>query len=325
MNGNEILRAIEHVQASPNKGEALAALGIPRATYYSWLRAIKERGRSSIKGQADIVWKDSEVALLKRAFSKAIKLNFGKLTEILPHRTRKAIEGKMRELGLSILQHNRAAARSSTHKRCTKCKRLKAKAEFYRVRFESLDGLHVWCRDCILEQQANYRASNQGVIRERESLRRKRMRLADPHYSTKVNQLWRRTAKGAFNTLAQRHRCKTRRGSASFCITEKEFVEWFNKAEQRCSYCGLSLEDYLSIRRHLSGAGRRASVMTIDRLDSNRPYSPQNIGFACYLCNSLKGYAFSEDEFRAVARKFIVPRLESYLGLCAEESNSESR
>lgn len=309
----QILAAIQKVSKSANKTQSLRILGIPRATYYSWLRTLKTKGPSGIVSSEEMAWTPEDVKKLRQAFCSSSKVSLSRLTQIFPKRTLKAVEAKLSEIGLSVMQHNRRVAREAGTKRCAKCKAQKPKAEYYPATFESLDGLHVWCKSCVLQSQAKYRLVNRSAIRKREAKRRERLRLNDPHYSSETNKLWRRTAKGAFNTLRQRHENKTRRRVASFDISEAEFTQWFEKHRQSCIYCGLSLDEYLSIRHQLPGAAKRANVMTIDRLDSNKPYSVGNLGFACYLCNSLKGYVFSEREFRQIAKKFIRPRMIAYM------------
>lgn len=79
-------------------------------------------------------------------------------------------------------------------------------------------------------------------------------------------------------------------------------MTWFRSQKQACVYC-----DILDFR--LDNDNRRPlRGFTIDRKDSNLPYTIQNICLACWSCNRLKSDIFTFDEWREVAQKFIRPK-----------------
>jgi 5-methylcytosine-specific restriction endonuclease McrA len=83
-------------------------------------------------------------------------------------------------------------------------------------------------------------------------------------------------------------------------IGRRAFVEWYKEQEDRCAYCGLSIAEVKSLRiKH--GRGYFVS-WDIDRLDPSRPYEPDNLALACFVCNMAKGDLLSPAEARTIGR-----------------------
>lgn len=57
----------------------------------------------------------------------------------------------------------------------------------------------------------------------------------------------------------------------------------------------------------MSGAAKATQTLTIDRCDSLKPYAEGNIVICCYLCNYLKGFFFTAEEFGEIAREYVTP------------------
>jgi hypothetical protein len=308
-----IFKTIKRVDSSPNKTLLLKRLGVPRGTYYVWRRLLKIRGKKGLLGLGDLVWKLKEEKIIRRFFKKKALLAVKDLKPLLRSRSIRAIEAKVKAMGFSFRTHNRLFAEQRVRKLCSRCKRLLPVEGFYKAHFESLDGLHVYCKGCVSASQEGYRKRNREKILERERRRRVRLRAIDPHYSAKANTSWRQTAKGAYSTIRNRALTKNRRGSTGFKIEYKDFLNWYTNEPKSCRYCSISLKAFLLIRSSLFGLAKKTSVLTIDRLDSDRPYTRGNLGFACYLCNQCKGYVFSDKEFKKIARAYIQPRFRSLL------------
>lgn len=86
-------------------------------------------------------------------------------------------------------------------------------------------------------------------------------------------------------------------------ITRSEFLNWFAKQEQKCSYCDLvdiNFDQPLSMGKPIT--------FTIDRKDSGLPYSIKNICLSCWRCNNGKGNRFTSDEWREIAQRYIKPK-----------------
>jgi 5-methylcytosine-specific restriction endonuclease McrA len=83
------------------------------------------------------------------------------------------------------------------------------------------------------------------------------------------------------------------------------FYDWynaqFNKQNQSCHYCqlpGNTKEHYGKWFRD----GRRGLRLEVDRIESKKPYSPENCVLACYPCNNAKSDVFSYEEFLEIGK-----------------------
>jgi hypothetical protein len=309
----EIVNLICEAEKADNKTKFLSQKSVSRATYYMWLRKYKKGGVDALTTLNQITWSAFEIEKITNAFDKKSEVSYANLLEILPSRTKKAIEAKIAELGYSVEIHNAKIARETVDKKCAKCDKIKNKTEFYAVKSGSIDGYHSYCKQCVLFSQKDYRERNETEIKQRDKIYRKRRLEDDRHYSAKLNQNWRLTAKGAYATLLNRHKSKNRRGAANFNISYEDFENWYDNENKCCSYCGVSQSDYQKISFNLVGVARKTNVLTIDRIDSNKPYENNNICFACYVCNQSKGYIFDASEFKEIAQEFISPKMMQFV------------
>lgn len=111
------------------------------------------------------------------------------------------------------------------------------------------------------------------------------------------------TAKGVWTQLKS-HKAK---GPHSFAISEEEFIRWWNSTPKRCHYCGSTDEDQARLSAAL-GLQRRSNRLQIDRMDSTRGYSLDNIALACRICNEHKKDFFSEQQFIEIAERYLKPK-----------------
>lgn len=87
-------------------------------------------------------------------------------------------------------------------------------------------------------------------------------------------------------------------------LTQDEFKKWFLARELRCVYCDL-IDLSLDAKQIYGGFSRS---FTVDRRNSDLPYSLENITTACWNCNRLKSDIFTETEFREIAQKYLKPK-----------------
>lgn len=116
---------------------------------------------------------------------------------------------------------------------------------------------------------------------------------------------WRGTISGIYTSLKNRRR-------NDFRITKKEFVEWYEKQEKKCSYCGITLEE---IKRLPYPYNRKNGLvkLSIDRKDNSAGYKIDNITLSCFTCNTIKNNFFTYDEMRKIGQKIISPKLKRLL------------
>jgi hypothetical protein len=85
--------------------------------------------------------------------------------------------------------------------------------------------------------------------------------------------------------------------------TKEDFIDWYNKQERKCVYCGISeglLDEYMP-----NGKIRRLSI---DRMENGRGYEVDNMVLCCMTCNRVKGEIFSFKEMKRLAEEFITPK-----------------
>jgi hypothetical protein len=79
-------------------------------------------------------------------------------------------------------------------------------------------------------------------------------------------------------------------------LTKSEFLAFYRlSADRRCSYCGISEAGFTSLVRK-NPRGYHVQCLGLDRSDSSRGYSADNIRLACLICNRIKSDIFSAAE-----------------------------
>lgn len=75
--------------------------------------------------------------------------------------------------------------------------------------------------------------------------------------------------------------------------------------EKICFYCGISEEDccdFFKKHTQYTRGGHRGFHLEIDRIDSSKEYTRDNVVWACYPCNNSKSnYCNSAKEFQPIA------------------------
>ena len=90
------------------------------------------------------------------------------------------------------------------------------------------------------------------------------------------------TPKGIYWRLTARSRKKR------IELPQKDFLEWYEKQEKICVYCGT--KENTAFRCWKSGR------FQIDRKDNNKSYQLENMALACSICNFIKGNYFTYEE-----------------------------
>lgn len=170
---------------------------------------------------------------------------------------------------------------------CSHCKKEKDINSFYKSK-QTKDGLHSWCKSCVLLNQKTSYYGHSSEYRDSEEKR---------EYKNKWHRNSNRTPTGKFYNL----KFRAKKSNISFLLTREEFGEWFLNQPLICYYCGKSVnfggEDYTN--------GNSMNHLTIDRKNSLLGYNINNIVIACRKCNTIKGDWFSEEEMIEIANKYL--------------------
>ncbi len=125
----------------------------------------------------------------------------------------------------------------------------------------------------------------------------------------------RQTASGILSVLKSSAKAR----GLEFSLESPWFVAWWTEQSETCCYCGISIQDFIELRKRIVSASTgefpetkykkffyrpaalKVSRMTIERRDNSLGYSPSNIAKCCSLCNSLKGELFDEEEMLVIS------------------------
>ncbi|MHC1773823.1 MAG: hypothetical protein AB9834_00280 [Lentimicrobium sp.] len=82
-------------------------------------------------------------------------------------------------------------------------------------------------------------------------------------------------------------------------IFPPEKFNLFTKAE-KCVYCGITIPMVVELanKQQLFKKNYRGWSLEVDRIDSNKEYTPENCVMACYWCNNAKTDEFTHEEFK---------------------------
>lgn len=87
-----------------------------------------------------------------------------------------------------------------------------------------------------------------------------------------------------------------------------------------CHYCGV---EEMLLRFHTEKLGLKTPYMTLDRLDNDGHYTPNNVVSCCFVCNRIKSNFFSESEMKEIGQKFVKPKWDKYKQECFEQWGEE--
>ena len=157
-----------------------------------------------------------------------------------------------------------------TSKICCHCKEEKLLTDFTKNRSSS-DGLQYRCRPCDLAYQVKRRAEN---YEENLQYSRQYQRNRRKDFGYRLQML--------INASKKRARDKDREHT----ITVDD-VRAIYPQDGCCPIFGMKLE--------FNSAGFRENSPSIDRIDSTRGYTPDNIQIISWKANRVKGYATTEE------------------------------
>ena len=155
-------------------------------------------------------------------------------------------------------------------KKCCACGENKQLFEFSKNK-AAKDGLQYRCKPCDIAYQTAYRSKNKEHVLER-----------DKKHKTKLRNNFEYRLKMLLNASKQRAALKNREHT----ITLEDIKEIY-PPDNKCPVFGFVLE--------FNSAGFRDTSPSIDRIDSTKGYTRDNIQIISWKANRLKAYATVED------------------------------
>ena len=185
------------------------------------------------------------------------------------------------------------------NKKCYKCGQLKKIELFYKDSSRK-DGYSFLCKECKNKHVKKYQKNN----------RTKKLDYNKVYY--KKNKeifkfkrvIYEKTSNGVWNSFKGKSR------KSEININKEDFIKWWESQQKICSYCGFS---YQRINEFLkkNEIKRKSNRLEIDRKDNKKTYEIKNMILACTLCNNHKKDFFSYDQFKKIAKKFIIPKIKT--------------
>ena len=302
---SEILEYIKKIDNAPIKTLIIKELGISRKTYYNWKETLKQHGIEYFENNYSTFSKVSKSELKKILIKTESVEKTAKVFGV----SRNEVDHRMSKFNLSLRKLLKDKKRDIEGKICPICNIYKSRENFYPV--DSLDGMHTYCINCFLKKQKESNIRNSHAIKKRAKKRRERMKFENPKINQDSQDKYRSSARGVYTKIEQRvAKRKTDRLNMSY----GEFESWFNVQPTNCYYCGLSQKQYALIRKNITvGKISRIKTFSIDRKKNEDGYKIENITLCCPLCNYLKGWVFTEEDFKEIAFQYVTPYNEKLL------------
>ena len=158
------MKLLQLVAETRNKSALLREFGLSKSTYYLWRKKYTEQGIDGLEDAAPR-WSDEDDRLLQELAGSDVDLSA--ISDRFPGRTRKAIEERIRGLGISLVSE-RVEFKTKHGKQCSHCHERKPLREFYDAKYESIDGKMSLCKACFLDRCEQYGKANQDHINARE-------------------------------------------------------------------------------------------------------------------------------------------------------------
>lgn len=157
-------------------------------------------------------------------------------------------------------------------KKCSRCKIEKDKSEFHFTKTNK-DGLSWVCKECNTESNRRYRKEN-----------------GDKYYFNQ--QEYRSKPSGFVSQLLYGARTRAEKKGFEFELTNQNIFDLMEKQEMKCAITNVEMT-LLSANRKKANAFK----CSLDRIDSGKGYTLDNIRLVCWAVNQMKADR-TDDEFK---------------------------
>lgn len=94
---------------------------------------------------------------------------------------------------------------------------------------------------------------------------------------------------------------RKRKKSPQNFISQEEFLAWIKSNPRKCFYCGINEEELFKLSIY-SQIGLLVESLGVDRIDSEKDYTLDNIALCCLACNKVKSNSFNQNEMFSLGK-----------------------
>lgn len=187
--------------------------------------------------------------------------------------------------------------------RCTKCgkesvsprssiKKNKGSCKHCRGHNRTYDKIEVGCMVCGTSMLTD----------SRNPLRLCSSECKKEHARNKVSAVRRASVAGTVRQLLAQAKSRAKKRNLEYNLDSSWALAWLEKHEYKCPYTGVELT---ASKKDGSGLrGSATSTVSIDRIDSTKGYTKDNVEFVSYYANVAK-HKFSKEEFITMCKSVL--------------------
>jgi len=152
------------------------------------------------------------------------------------------------------------------------------------------------------ERRKKYQREWNSKNKDKVYARVKRYKERHPERVKAFLERYKKTPQYIYNFLKE----NSKRRSQPILLSRQEFVDWYNKQDKKCFYCGVLEKKMPEVVRRSYWKNRKLSKrLTIDRMDNKKGYAVDNIVLACPRCNGVKSDFFTVNEMKKIGKEII--------------------
>ena len=145
-------------------------------------------------------------------------------------------------------------------------------------------------KDKIRERDRKYRIKN----REQKSANDRQYRISHRIQCNKSINNWRKV--NPIKVYWSKLKASAKRRKLLFDIKIDDFIQWYEKQQLTCCYCGIEIRTFKEIKN-------MRETRSIDRKDNDRGYEFNNMVLCCYSCNAIKNSTFTYKQMLELGKK----------------------
>lgn len=194
-------------------------------------------------------------------------------------------------------------------KKCPECKKSKQLKDFYKDRSRK-DGLQCRCKECGKKKTVEFKQLHPNYYKEQNKKRYNQL-ASDKTYNKKRylkhrdnilkrEDKWLRSARGRLSSIVTAAVSRGRKYNRKVTINLEWALKEYKKQQGKCAMTGIQF----SFDRKQGNRVYNPFSPSIDRIDSNKGYIPDNCRIVCTIVNIALN-RFGDEPFRIMCENYI--------------------